>query len=388
MQVFPADAFAESAGVGVHAASPPYSNDPALFARTLKALGVGCARDEILGTDPAAHNALLAAVPGLRLHLLASPMFCTPQQVVSYVRAVGRENVSAIEGQNEGDSPWALSQPQMKPDWAARVVAYQKALYPAVKAAFPDLPVVSPTVLDYRPQDMAAIKGAAPYCDAVAIHAYNQNSTQPESAAPYSALSWYLANFRDPWKPGAPVLVTECGYTTPPGGRVSAEAAGKYIPRLLLQNLAAGVERTFVYELMNSGTDVNDTESNYGLTLWDTRPKPAYASTRNLLALLADPGPAFTPEPVLVTVVDAPETVKGVVFQRRDRSYQVALWDAVASAPAPVSPRPTRIAMNRPFRSAAYAVANTGTAYASVKTDGRGAIVPVSDLVTVVHLVP
>ena len=388
MQVFPASAFAESVGVGVHATSPPYSNDPALFASTLRTLGVSYVRDEILGGGPAAHNALLAAVPGLRLNLVASPMHCTPQQVVSYVRAVGRENVSAIEGQNEGDSPWALSQPQMQPDWAARVVAYQEALYPAVKAAFPDLPVVSPTVLDYRPQDMAAIKGAAPYCDAVAIHAYNQDATQPESANPYSSLSWYLSNFRDSWKPGAPVLITECGYTTPPGGRVSPAAAGKYIPRLLLQGLALGVERTFVYELMNSGTDITDTESNYGLTLWDGRPKPAYTSTRNLLALLADPGPAFTPEPVLVTVADAPETVKGVVFQRRDRSYQVALWDAVASAPAPVPPRPTRITTSRSFRSAAYAVANTGTAYASVATDAQSATVPVSDLVTVVHLVP
>ena len=77
MVVFQADSLAAAVGVNVHAASPPYSRDSARFASVLRSLGVRHVRDEILEDGAEAQSALMAAVPGLRFNLVASPIFST-----------------------------------------------------------------------------------------------------------------------------------------------------------------------------------------------------------------------------------------------------------------------------------------------------------------------
>jgi hypothetical protein len=51
-----------------------------------------------------------------------------------------------------------------------------------------------------------------------------------------------------------------------------------------------GIQRTFLYELVDLGGNVSD--NSFGLVHSDFTPKPGYAAVQGLLQLLSDPGPA------------------------------------------------------------------------------------------------
>ena len=79
-------------------------------------------------------------------------------------------------------------------------------------------------------------------------------------------------------------MATETGYHTlarPGRAGVSEAAAAIYIPRLLLNNFAAGVKRTFLYELLDEGMSPHDNEQHWGLVRYDGAPKPAYHTLSN-----------------------------------------------------------------------------------------------------------
>ena len=65
----------------------------------------------------------------------------------------------------------------------------------------------------------------------------------------------------------------------------------------MLEHFLRGEKRTYTYELIDEFDDPGKTnaEANFGLLRRDWTPKPAFAAMKNLLGLLSDPGPAFTP---------------------------------------------------------------------------------------------
>ncbi len=325
----PADEFVASVGLCVHLSSPPYSE---MFNKVLhctRDLGVRHLRDDLRPSDDLKRWRALFSKAGVRAHLLVSPATNTPAEMMDYILALDPGGVSAIEGQNEGDSSWFRAQPSARPNWDAAVVAYQREIFTAVRARFPAtaLPVVSPTVLDYEPGDMLALRAAAPFTDIVALHAYVQEEQEPETTDPYAALGWYLRKMRDGFKPDAPVMITEAGYRTGPTG-VSDRAAAIYLPRLLLNAFDQGILRSFIYELFDEGTDAADPEPNYGLLRSDGTPKPAYHALRILLNELTDPGPAFEPAPIEIGVEHARPGVRLISFAKRDGRHILAVWRA------------------------------------------------------------
>jgi hypothetical protein len=133
-----------------------------------------------------------------------------------------------------------------------------------------------------------------------------------------------------------PAVATETGYHNGllyDGGHpaVSERAMGHYIPRLFLEYFGAGVPRTFAYELIDQGASPSDIEHNYGLLRNDGSEKPAFTALRNLIALLADPGPAFTPERLTYTIEGDTTGVRRALLQKRDGRFYLALWQAVPS---------------------------------------------------------
>jgi hypothetical protein len=105
----------------------------------------------------------------------------------------------------------------------------------------------------------------------------------------------------------------------------------KYTLRNLLAMWNHGVARTYIYELIDEGTDPTNKEDNFGLLYNNAAPKPAYTALRNLIALLADHGPAFAPQSLKWSMAGDTANVEDTLLEKRDGSFYLALWLAVPS---------------------------------------------------------
>jgi hypothetical protein len=92
--------------------------------------------------------------------------------------------------------------------------------------------------------------------------------------------------------------------------------------RTLLEAWNAHVPRTYIYELVDEGGGYF---GSYGLTNGSGNVKPAYTAVKNLLAHLSDPGTSIVPGSLAYSLA-APAQVHHALFQKRDRSFVLALW--------------------------------------------------------------
>ena len=395
--VRPARDFADSVGVCMYLGGDFYRNQFSRLRNLLDASHIRHVRVEPRAGFELDRWRALLTIPGFRFHLLASPLTNTVPQLLDLIAALGLDGCSSVEGPNEGNG-YFKTQPASRGDWSGTVVAYQRDLYEAVRRISPvsKLPVVSPTLLDWRPGDVALIKGAAAFCDVVGLHSYVQRSQEPETHEDYAALSWYVRNYRDSFKPDAPIMVTETGYTNTTGpGRhgISELASSIYLPRLLLHNFAVGVRRTFLYAFMDAGEDPGNNEHHYGLVRFDGEPKPAYPCVRALLeALATDPprprhGPSVRP-----SFPGAPTSLRSQVFALRDGGAVAALWqparvwDASRGVDMEPSPATPVIVDGAGAERAEQMTLDDAATWRPVALAGGRAVVPVGARVTLLRL--
>ena len=317
--------------------------------------------------------------------------------MLRYLDTLGAHRVSAIEGQNEGDSDWFRSLPATGGDWSAKVVDYQRVAYLALRSRYAAdvLPMLSPSVLDWKPDDMTRIRGAAAFSDIVAIHSYVQHGQEPETPDDYASLDWYLTRMRDAFKPGAPVMATEAGYnnvTRPKGSGISEAAAAIYIPRLLLHNFDAGVQRTFLYEFMDGGVKPTDTEAHWGLVRHDGSAKPAYHAVRRLLAALKDDQTSARDASLRVSMPSASPDIRCQVFRKRDATVVAAVWRTLrcwnveTARDIATPPLPLDIAIEGPLAHAAWMRPHTDEAWTEIATGSGKISLPVGDHVVLLRL--
>jgi hypothetical protein len=55
-------------------------------------------------------------------------------------------------------------------------------------------------------------------------------------------------------------------------------------------------------------------------------PKGDFGPTRQLLRSFSDPGPAFTPQPIDMTLSNKPHDLRSAVFAKRNGTHLIALW--------------------------------------------------------------
>jgi hypothetical protein len=395
-----ASRFTDSVGVNIHLSSEPYASNFQLVRSLLGESGIRHVRDELRSSNDLGRWRALFFQEKVRSHLLVSPVTNSTTEMLKYLEALGVDKVSAIEGQNEGDSDWFKSQPAARNDWSLTVNTHQREVFLALRSRYPAhiLPILSPTVLDYKPEDMLLIRPSADFCDIVALHAYAQHGDEPETDAPYSSLSWYKENMSDRFKPGAPIMVTETGYNNmivPGGAGVSEAAAAIYLPRLLLHNFSAGVERTFLYEFLDEGTDPNEWEQHWGLVGADGRRKPAFDAIAAMLQAFGEEGQDLEKAgslPIQATLRAAPPRSRMLQFRKADGSVLLALWRAVpcwdvASAKdVVVAPEPVTVTLNRPVGRAAFMVPNDAPSWKEIPASGNEIHTPVSAKLVLVRL--
>lgn len=343
MTAAPADSFVDSVGVNVHSfygennPANAYGN-PAWFG-CLDYLGVRYVRDNCaLGPNSSGvtHRAALAEYQarGIRwLYVLA------PGQVDELVASDYPEPF-AVETHNEWDNADPVN-------FAAVLRAAQPDLYAKAKARWPEVTVLGPAVANTTQGPV--VGDLRPNLDAVNIHIYRGPARTPEIDGFYP----YAAADRETGAtgPGLSRWITESGRAngTDAASWVPLLAAAKVLPRMAMLAFSLGIKRWFSYELLDQYDPIVHTaspqEDRFGLFFYDCTPKPAATSMRNLIALLSDPGPDFTPENLNSDV-----TFSGVItelhtqlFQKRDGSWWLAFWQASAVTTHPAgngSPQP------------------------------------------------
>jgi len=192
---------------------------------------------------------------------------------------------------------------------------------------------------------------------------YANTHSYADGGPPGFRWDWYMERCRTNCQ--RPVIATETGYHNAPNHTdglwipgISEAAAGKYISRLLPEYFARGVVRTYLYELMDLRDNPRDAESNLGILRANGSPKPAFIAVRNLVAILSDPGPPFTPGVLHCRLSGQQRPLGHLLLQRRDGRFELLLWmnvpsyDAKARHDLNVPPQSVVVYFDRPIRAA------------------------------------
>lgn len=343
-----ADAFVDSAGVNLHLHyfDTPYGHFPLVRQRLLE-LGVRHVRDGLVDTtwDEYYTRFDSLAQAGIKTTFIVAPSQST-ELWKTYPSRMPRA-FEAYEAPNEldqsGNPSWA--------DTIRQTMARMNELGTDARSA--PFPVIGPSLS--TAEAYAQLGDVSASFDAGNLHNYmgGRNPGTPGwSLGGYGSIAWSIGNLR-PYAGGKPIVATENGYLSDPRDpdNVPEDVAGIYMPRLLMEQYRAGIARTYIYELLDwQGF------SDYGLLNPDFSPKPAFRAVSGLLTLLADPGPAFTPQPLGFTVQGATADVRHMVFQKRDGTYFLAIWRELPSFDhdtrqrLTVGPHPATVALAAPMR--------------------------------------
>ncbi|MEJ7811821.1 MAG: Ig-like domain-containing protein [Gemmatimonadaceae bacterium] len=348
-----ADAFVNSIGVNTHLnyLDLVYGTGYASIIRPkLVSLGVRHIRDGLNVWPEVATRYRELATHGVKLTAVTEPKdgnYDDASHILPQADVISSA-LEAFEGPNEPDLFWAV-------DWTGKARRFQQAVYTAVKGspAWGRTPVVQMALSGFgAPPAVGDMSG---YADQGNLHPY-PGGKQPTNLLQSYLGTWAVINGADP------LHVTETGYHTAPASAdswqtgVSESAQAKYVPRLFLEYFLSGIQRTFLYELIDERANLTRSEDNYGLLRNDGSEKPAYIALKNTIALLADPGPTFTPGQLGYDLSGDLSNVHSLLLQKRDGTFYLVLWLDVPSydhsqrRDLPVSGRPLTLTLATPAR--------------------------------------
>ncbi len=345
-----ADNFVDSVGVNVHLGyyGTLYGDNFSAIQSLLVGLGIRHVRD---GIYPGQTN-LCTDFSQLASHGIHSDFivgqWMSPADVKTWDSCTARA-ADAYEGLNE----WDTSHPESDGNWPQTDRSVQQWLYSTVKSTR-RVTVIAPSLTSESAY--AALGSVAATSDVGNVHAYfaARNPGTPgwgdgNSFGVYGSLSYDLAIARQPTGT-KPMYITETGYgDTSDTVYVPPATKARYVLRTLLEAWNAKVARTYIYELVDEGGGYF---GSYGLADGTGSIKPAYAAVKNLLAHLSDPGTPVAPGSLSYTLA-APAQVHHALFEKRDKSFVLALWleasewDPNTNSPLALSPQTTRLTFGR-----------------------------------------
>lgn len=374
VQARPADSLVDAFGVSIHTnyLDTPYA-DTVRVKNALVDLGVRHVRDNLNMSVPQAYPAMREiASAGIRFDLIMGRpgSWQTPAKLVETIaQQFPTGVVESLEGANE----YNLDENAL--DWVLELRTHQRDLWEAADAnpATAGLPVLAPALGQRTGFDQIADLGQ--YADYGNAHLY------PGGRPPSWGIDWMTAA-EAIVVPGKPVIFTESGYhnatnTTSGHNPTPESVVGGYAPRLLLEHYLRGTTRVYNYELLDERADPGKTdhEAAFGLLRHDFSPKPSYTALRNLLDLVADPGPAFGPGRLGYSIAGATSDLRQVLVQKRSGEFVLLLWrdqslyDPSTGEVRTVPPRTmtlqledrARIAVHQPSTGAAPVSSTAGT---------------------------
>jgi len=317
-----ADALVDSVGINVHLnyTDTPYVNFSNVESG-LQSLGVRHIRDGLTATSWAGfyseHNQL--GQLGIK-----SVFITDVGQTASLLESYPAQMSLCFEGYeapNEYDNRGIAA-------WAAPLKAQLALNKTAIGSMATAYPIYGPSLVSSG--SFATLGNVAQYFNYGNLHNYpggNNPGTTGWGGADaegngYGGLAWQM-DLLNLTSPDLPVVTTETGYynTVTKGGNGVPEAiSAVYLPRLLLTQWAAGIERTYLYELVSEGGQ------DYGLFRADWSAKPGFYAVSNLLNMLSDPGTTYTPAPLPMGLTGGDSNLRHMLFGKRDGSYYLAVW--------------------------------------------------------------
>lgn len=343
----PADSFVEMLGVNIHAGrglpgSPLIDPDIAYLRhdipRLVAWLGLRYVRDRASYTGQSQTRAL-AVDAALVAQGVKTLRFSGNTTSLATLLTAGYSQPLGVEAANEPDG----SDPT---GWYAASQTFQPTIYDAVKAQWPTVPVLTPSMQKFSTYATAGPVGDA-YVDLNSCHIYTlpgmiaeDNTSADTKTTPADFAAWQTL------APGKPIWITEHGY---PSGNPS-DSSGVWIEEraaacALVMNLFyfmtdssdttrgalpyptkrggfGGVQRVFIYELLDQHRTTTTDQDRFGLFNYDGTPKASAMIVRNLVRLLADPGGTFTLTDLAVSVSSgSTDAIQYLLFQKRDGSY-------------------------------------------------------------------
>jgi hypothetical protein len=319
-----ADAFVGSVGVNVHIhyTDTPYANFAAVEG-ALKGLGVRHIRDGMVDTKWQPYYDRLNELgrAGIKGDFITAPKL-NAEVLQAFPNRV-KDSFEAYEGPNEFDQGHGDA-------WTTTLADYMAMLYKTVKSnpATAGFPVIGPSLTKMESFDK--VSACAPFFDYANLHNYfaGRNAGTPGwTSTGHGSIDWNFALLAKSW-PGKPVMTTETGYRNDAENNqgIPEEIAGRYVPRLLLEQFSRGIVRTYLYELVDLGNPAKFKDYAFGMMHSDFSPKPAYTATKNLLGLLADPGPGFAPHALNYTLSGELNNVHHLLLEKRDGSFYLVIW--------------------------------------------------------------
>ncbi len=373
----PADDFVESLGIVTHFHHPTYDPhfDTILKPRILE-LGIRWIRESTANYDTTTfptHVQRLQTLSQSDIHFVltvheADFLADTPSagfhaKMAQFLAA--NISIGAFENENERDhlasyltptinpnNPYCL-QPGLNniqnwlnrvscqnPDWREKLLHQAAALRKFLKSspATRAIPVMAPSLVhvkDYATQTLLTggnlleeMRPLLSLTDIGTDHIYcffgGHSTCFATQLAPYQQ---YFGS--------KPLWVGEMGYHTYLGPEytdgVTEIQQAKYLNRSLLEYFNANVEKVFIYELFDQGYPAAPTqkEGAFGLLRNDGSRKPAFTALRDLVGLLQDPGPTFTPGSLDITITGGGTTVQSALMQKRNGRFYLAVWNEV-----------------------------------------------------------
>ena len=332
----PADSLLDMVGVNGHVNYEPsvYTEqfDAAILPRATE-LGIRNWRDALSPYESVLDRQRRLANVGVRftLHVSELDIGVTLQAVKQAL-----PQITAVEGPNELDHgfrnglpafPGASTRTYQGIGFPGVVAAFQNDLYAAIKgdAATQQLTVL---MAGFSFPDNTLDVGLVAGCDCGNTHSYSDGGLPT-----YRLDDWYIPRAQVNSGPDKPLCSTETGYHTtaqPDGGhwipKVSERAAGKYQLRLLLEYFNRRFDKVFLYEFADIGLSNEVADLNFGLLRNDGTPKAQFFALKQLLSLLADPGPSFTTTRLDFALASTARSLQHTLLQKRDGTFYLALW--------------------------------------------------------------
>jgi hypothetical protein len=220
----------------------------------------------------------------------------------------GLEGVNEYDHSSEGD-----------PDLGGTMLAYQRALWQAVKAdrVLRGVPVVGLSLAHHVNARRVPDLGA--FLDVGSMHSY------PGPEPPTTGLAASMADLGR-MSGGKPVWATETGYEDAIAPRhMPPDVVARYGPRLVAEYARAGVPRTYFYELI----DEPGRGRRFGLLDADLGEKPVFRALRDTFALLRAPGPDAGPRELAYALEGDTARVHDLLLHRADGRLVLLVWQEV-----------------------------------------------------------
>jgi hypothetical protein len=384
-----ADAFVDSVGVNVHLSylDTPYAE----FSRvkeSLQTLGIRHIRDGLIDAQSSSYYDELNELGrlGIQCTLVTSPRE-TAALLTAYPSRVS-EGFEAFEAPNEYD----LSG---DPNWSSTLNTFLFTLHQAVKSdsLTSRFPIIGPSLT--QTGSFPQLAASADLFDYANLHNYfggRNPGTSGWGSNGYGSLGWNLALVRSAW-PDKPLITTETGYLNDAEQQQSVPeaVAAKYLPRLLLEQWTHGIARTYLYQLLDLGSE-RFSDNSFGLMHSDFSAKPGYSAVSSLLKLLSDAGPPFQPGSLDFSLSGDLSNVHHVLLQKRDGTFYLAIWleapgyDVNAKVVMPIANQKVVLETRQKLTIRILELDDNGFMETLVRTAGQSQAVTVGDRVTVVEM--